>query len=82
MARARQSGAWRCPTCDNAVATPYCPGCGERALQARDLSLRALFDQMVQAVSSVDGRLIRSLRYLVTRPGFLSATPPAAPAAS
>ena len=63
---------WTCPTCNSAVSTPYCPACGERPLRARELTLRGLFDQLVQAFTNIDGRLIRSLRYLVGRPGFLT----------
>lgn len=64
--------AWTCPTCARDVTTPYCPGCGERLLRERELTLRGFIDQLVQAFTSIDGRLIRSFRYLVTRPGFLT----------
>ena len=64
--------AWTCPSCSREVDTPYCPGCGERPLNDRELTLRGLLDQLVQAFTSIDGRLIRSFRYLVTRPGFLT----------
>jgi len=63
---------WTCPTCHRAVSTPYCPICGEQPLRARDLALRGLFEQLVQAFTQVDGRLLRSLRYLVSRPGSLT----------
>lgn len=63
---------WNCPTCHTTVSTPYCPGCGERPLRPRDLTFRGLFDQLVRAFTPVDGRLIRSLRCLVVRPGFLT----------
>ncbi len=63
---------WMCPTCDTLVTTPYCPACGERPLRARELTFRGLFEQLIQAFTSVDGRLIRSFRYLVGRPGFLT----------
>jgi hypothetical protein len=63
---------WACPTCERAVSTPYCPTCGERPLFARELTYRGLFDQLVQALTSIDGRLVRSLRYLVSRPGSLT----------
>lgn len=63
---------WTCPSCDRQVDTPYCPGCGERPLSERELTLRGFLDQLVQAFTSIDGRLIRSFRYLVTRPGFLT----------
>ena len=64
--------AWNCPTCNRTVSTPYCPTCGERLLHARELTLRGLVDQLVRAVIKIDGRLIRSVRCLVSRPGFLT----------
>ncbi len=65
--------AWTCPSCDAAVATAYCPSCGEQRLHARDLSLRGLLRQAVLAVVKIDGRLLRSVRCLVTQPGRLTA---------
>ena len=38
----------------------------------RDLSLRGLLEQLLQAFTQIDGRNLRSLRYLVTRPGSLT----------
>ncbi len=64
--------SWNCPTCNRQVATPFCPECGERPLVARDLTLRGLFAQLFHALSSIDGRLVRSLRCLVNRPGALT----------
>jgi hypothetical protein len=63
---------WTCPTCDTTVSTPYCPGCGERPFRERELTFRGISRQCVQAFTSVDGRLIRSVRCLVGRPGFLT----------
>jgi hypothetical protein len=63
---------WACPTCRQTVSTPFCPTCGERPLLARELTIRGLFDQVVQSFTSIDGRLVRSVRYLVGRPGFLT----------
>jgi hypothetical protein len=68
----KASEPWACPTCDATVATPYCPGCGERPLHERELTLRGILNQLFQAFSPVDGRLIRSLRGLVGRPGVLT----------
>lgn len=66
------SETWTCPTCKHAVATSYCPGCGERLYLSSELTLRGLFDQAVQALTSIDGRLIRSVRGLIGRPGELT----------
>jgi Protein of unknown function (DUF3667) len=63
---------WMCPTCHARVSTPYCPQCGERPLSERELTLRGIFNQLIQAFTKVDGRLIRSFRYVVCRPGFLT----------
>jgi len=63
---------WTCPTCNTAVSTPYCPGCGERPLRERELTLRGIFNQLVQVFTKIDGRLILSFRCLVSRPGFLT----------
>jgi hypothetical protein len=64
--------AWTCPTCSVEVTTPHCPTCGEQPLRRKDLTLRGLVLQLVSEFSSVDSRLIRSLRTLVGRPGALT----------
>lgn len=63
---------WRCPTCATPVATPYCPHCGEQRPQARDLRVRGLIAQIAQSMSSVDKRLLRTLRSLLLAPGELT----------
>lgn len=69
---AETAGKWMCPTCEKQVETPYCPACGERRVEARELTLRALAYQLFNATTSIDGRLFSSLRQLVTRPGALT----------
>lgn len=64
--------SWTCPTCSGTLSTPYCPDCGESPPSARDLTLRGLFHQLFHALSSIDGRLIRSFQCLVTHPGALT----------
>ncbi len=64
--------SWTCPGCARALSTPYCAQCGEQARDPRDLTLRGLAVQILHAFSSVDGKVLRSLRRLVTRPGALS----------
>jgi hypothetical protein len=63
---------WTCPTCNTSVATPFCANCGESPLQARELTLRGLFGHIFEAFSSIDSRLVRSFRYLVSSPGVLT----------
>ena len=63
---------WTCPNCNLVVATRFCPTCGEHALHTRELTLRALFDQLFAAFTNIDSRLLRSFRFLVARPGALT----------
>jgi hypothetical protein len=63
---------WTCPSCQTGVTTRYCPSCGERRLLARELTLRGLVDQVFESFTNIDGRLLRSVRCLVTRPGALT----------
>lgn len=63
---------WTCPSCNRTVSTAYCPTCGERSLHPRDLTLRGLTDQVFEAFTNIDGRLLRSFRYLIFRPGALT----------
>jgi len=63
---------WTCPNCGAWVRTPYCAGCGEQPLRARHLTLHDLGRQLLVAVSSVDSKLLRTLRALVLRPGELT----------
>ena len=67
-----ETAPWMCPTCLTTGSTPYCPGCGERPLRERELTLRGIFNQLVQVFTKIDGRLILSFRCLVSRPGFLT----------
>lgn len=63
---------WICPTCHSEVAAPFCPGCGEKPLHPHDLTLRRLLSQAVTTLTSVDGRVLRSFRSLMFRPGALT----------
>lgn len=63
---------WVCPGCQATVDTLHCPACGEKVLQASDLSFMGLMRQVAQNLISVDSRLLRSLRMLTTRPGAIT----------
>ena len=60
-----------CLNCGAALAGPYCAQCGQKDLPA-DLTLRQLAADGIQHAVDVDGRLLRSIRLLFTRPGFLA----------
>lgn len=70
-----ETSSWNCPSCrsDNDAAAGYCPQCGERRLRPHDLSLLALLEQAFESVAHYDGRIFRSVRTLLARPGALTA---------
>jgi hypothetical protein len=63
---------WTCPSCKQGVVTPFCPSCGERPLRPRDLTLRGLLEHLFEAFTNVDSKVLRSFRWLITRPGQLT----------
>lgn len=54
------------------MATPFCPQCGENPIQPRDLTLRGLLGKLFHALTNIDGRVIRTVRCLLRRPGLLT----------
>jgi hypothetical protein len=66
------SGQWTCPSCQGTFATAYCSACGEKPIHRRDLTLRGLLLLTYHAFSPVDGRVMRTLRELLLRPGGLT----------
>ena len=67
-----EADEWTCPACHKPLDTPYCPACGESRLHPRDLTLRGLLHQALEAFTSLDARLPRSIRELVRHPGNLT----------
>ena len=50
----------------------YCRHCGERRLGPDDRSIRHILESIADLLTHFDSKGYRSLRFLVTRPGFLS----------
>jgi hypothetical protein len=75
LASEASSGAavhWTCPSCGAAAGTPYCGVCGERRLAPRDLRVVALLGHVLESITNVDGRIFRTFKALVLRPGELT----------
>jgi hypothetical protein len=64
--------AWTCPTCATAVVSHFCPNCGERSPDERELTLHGLATQIFHSLTSVDGKLLHSFARLLRRPGDLT----------
>ena len=60
-----------CTNCGAALTGAFCAHCGQK-VKPLDPTLRELAGDVAAELTDIDGRLLRSVRYLFTRPGFLS----------
>lgn len=63
---------WTCPGCGATVTTRFCARCGEEPVPPRDLTLHGLVEKVFHALTSIDARLLRTVRVLLRRPGELT----------
>lgn len=60
-----------CPSCGASVERRFCPECGEKRFEPRDLSFAATLAQLVEAFTSLDGKWLSTLKTWVV-PGRLT----------
>lgn len=63
----------RCPECDAPACGTFCPACGARLIFAGDDSLRLLLGEWSGDWLGLDGRIVRTVKALLVRPGHLTA---------
>src|SRR5579872_3089646 len=61
-----------CTNCGAALVGPRCSHCGEEQPSGHDLSLHGFIHEALDEVLHFDAKVPTTLRYLITRPGFLS----------
>ncbi len=61
----------RCPNCGADTVGPYCHACGQRRT-SNVVPMRQLIGEALDNVLSLDNRLFRTVRILVSRPGSLT----------
>ena len=61
----------RCANCRTPSTGAYCAHCGQK-VKPLDPTVRELAGDVLSEVTDVDSKLLHSVRYLFTRPGFLS----------
>jgi len=62
-----------CASCGERLGGPYCARCGERVLDTESRTVRHFLTRTLpQELFDVDGKLWRTFRALLTRPGLLS----------
>jgi len=70
--KTRKAGNSQCLNCSTPLETQFCPNCGQKNKDYH-LSFKDLFSDIVEDILDVDSRLIQSIKYLFTKPGFLTA---------
>lgn len=62
-----------CVACARLIDSPYCPHCGERRASDRRHTLREFArEHVLEALANFDGRVIRTTKLLLLRPGQLT----------
>jgi hypothetical protein len=68
-----QFAVWTCPSCGLRRRAQFCSSCGEERLRSEDLTFTDLTTQFAKNVTSIDGRLLKSMWSLLMAPGALTA---------
>jgi len=66
------SSTFVCPSCSTVSTGLFCSSFGEKKLGSEDRSLRHYLDVVIDFLTHFDSKGYQSLRYLLTKPGFLS----------
>lgn len=71
MSAAPDADAAACPNCGTLRTGSYCASCGQKAMPLAP-TLGYFLHELTHEFVHVDGKIFRSLRLLLTRPGFLT----------
>ena len=61
-----------CKSCGNHFVGMYCNLCGEKVILPKDRKLGNVIGNILAITSFVDNKFFKSIRLIITRPGFLS----------
>jgi hypothetical protein len=61
-----------CPNCNAKLTGRFCAECGQEKIESSELTLGGFILHAINDVLNIDGRFFRSLRLLLTKPGFLT----------
>lgn len=61
-----------CQNCGADLSGKYCSNCGQKRSSLHDRSVKSLLEHFIEELFTWDSRFFRSLKYLFTRPGFLT----------
>lgn len=66
------STPWTCPNCNRSIDTAFCAACGESPVDTSGLTLKGISKKLINTFGDIDGRLVRTYRGLLQRPGMLA----------
>ena len=71
MAHHKHRTASDCLNCGTTVTGKFCQNCGQENIEAKESFFQILY-HFVEDITHFDGKLIKTLKYLITKPGFLT----------
>ena len=61
-----------CQNCGNNHQENFCPNCGEKKFNARDLTIKHFFQETLESFIHFDNKFFKTLKILILKPGKLS----------
>lgn len=61
-----------CPNCGTDTTMNFCPNCGQERFSAQKLTLGYFIKSAIPDILNIDIKFFRTLRFLLTKPGFLT----------
>ena len=68
----QQSPQNTCASCGAALHGKFCSQCGEKKLNEKDKSVMHFFEEFMHILTHADSKFLKSLKYLMIKPGFLT----------
>ena len=61
-----------CVSCNAELQGKFCSACGEKVLHDKERTIGHFFGEFFHVLTHADSRFLKSLKYIFTRPGFLT----------
>jgi len=62
-----------CANCSNPLnGSSYCSSCGQKKIGEKDVTIHSFIENAFHEFTHIDSKILRSIRYLLIRPGFMT----------